>query len=93
MTGIKLTEQEKSALRSIGKKAYAEMVRTVGGKKKLAAIARKQGHHGIKGGRPVQYPECASLIPYGKNKGKPRGRHRFKNGVCSCGQKQKIWPV
>jgi len=55
-------------------------------RKKIAKRKKKLGVN--LGGRPVQYPECTSLIPYGKNKGKPRGRHRFKNGVCSCGQRQ-----
>jgi hypothetical protein len=80
---VRLTEAEKAALRSIGKKAYAEMVRTVG-KKKLAAIARDQGKHGIEGGRPRLYPPCLDR-PSTK---KTPSRHRFKNGVCSCGQKQ-----
>lgn len=85
MPDVKLTESEKSALRSIGKKAYADMVRKVGGKKKMADIARQQGRHGIKGGRPQKYPDCTFRF----GTGKLRGCHRFKNGVCDCGVKQK----
>jgi hypothetical protein len=55
----------------------------------LAIKANKNRPRDKEGGRPPVYPPCTSLIPYGANKGKPRGRHRFKNGVCSCGQVKK----
>jgi hypothetical protein len=84
MPRVKLTETEKNALRSIGKKAHADMVRKVG-KKKLAAIARAQGHHGIEGGRPRLYDPC----PLRRATKKTPSRHRFVNGVCGCGERQK----
>lgn len=82
---VELTEKEKEVLRSIGKKAYQEMVRKVG-KRKLAQIAKTQGHHGKKGGRPSIYSRCK----YGTKK--TNFRHRFgKDGVCKCGQ-EKLTP-
>jgi hypothetical protein len=78
---MELTETEKKALRSVGKKAYANMVSTVG-EKKLKAIARAQGHHGQKGGRPKLYPKPC---PHYTN-----GRHKFfHNDRCKCGQERK----
>jgi hypothetical protein len=84
MQTVKLTETEKAALRSIGRKAYQDMVRKVG-KKRLAQIASEQGKHGIEGGRPRLYPPCPDR-PATK---KTPSRHRFKNGVCSCGLTRK----
>jgi hypothetical protein len=81
---VELTESEKEALRSLGKKAYADMVHKVG-KKKLAKIAKAQGDHGIKGGRPALYKAC----PNRRETAKTPSRHRFVNGVCDCGQRQK----
>jgi len=85
MQRVKLTETEKDVLRRIGKKAYRDMVAKVGGKEKLAEIARKQGHHGKKGGRPSLYEPC----PDRPGTKKTPSRHRFVNGTCSCGQRKK----
>jgi hypothetical protein len=76
---VEIPEKQRKALREFGKLAYKNMLRKVGGKKALAEIARKQGHHGKAGGRPKKYPQCkigAVVNP----------RHRFWNGRCSlCG--------
>jgi hypothetical protein len=39
-----------------------------------------------RGGRPPVYPPCTFRF---KRSGKLRGCHRFKNGVCACGVRQK----
>jgi hypothetical protein len=50
-------------------------------------IARKKKRQGANlGGRPFLYPACTFRFP---STGKLRGCHRFKNGVCDCGVKQK----
>jgi hypothetical protein len=49
-------------------------------------IARKKKREGVNlGGRPQKYPDCTFRF----GTGKLRGCHRFKNGVCDCGQKQR----
>lgn len=85
---VELTEKEKEVLRSIGKKAYEEMVRKVGAKK-LKAIAREQGgawkklrKQGKLYHRPSVYDPCP------KGTKATKFRHRFVNGVCKCGQKK-----
>ena len=80
---MKLTKSEKKALRSVGKKAYDNMVLAVGGEEKLKEIARAQGHHGKKGGRPTLYPKAC---PHYAN-----GRHKFfHDDRCKCGQERII---
>jgi hypothetical protein len=88
---VELTDAEKLALRSVGKKAYADMVRKVG-KTKLKGIARAQGKvweklkkQGKLYHRPVLYGPC----PDRPATEKTASRHRFKNGVCSCGERKK----
>jgi hypothetical protein len=88
---VELTDAEKMALRSVGKKAYADMVRKVG-KTKLKTIARAQGKvweklkkQGKLYHRPVLYGPC----PDRPATEKTASRHRFKNGVCSCGERKK----
>lgn len=81
---VKLTEEQRAVLRSIGKQAYQDMLKKVG-KKKLAEIARKQGRFGKLGGRPSLYGACP-LHPATK---KTKSRHRFVGGKCACGQVKK----
>jgi hypothetical protein len=52
-------------------------------RKKIAKKKKRQGAN--LGGRPVKYPACTFRF----GTGELRGCHRFKNGVCDCGQKQK----
>jgi hypothetical protein len=81
-----LTEQERKILSTFGKRAYKNMLRTLGngdadkGVKALAEIARKQGKYGVKGGAPRKYPVCTN------DDGTVNTRHRFWAGKCSlCG--------
>ncbi len=83
MRPVKLTESEKEILRRIGRKAYREMVKTVG-KKRMAELSREHGH---KGGRPHLYTKGG--CPDRPATAQTPSRHRFKDGVCSCGQRQK----
>ncbi len=53
-------------------------------RKKIAKRKKKLGVN--LGGRPWKYPPCPFRFP---STGKLRGCHRFENGVCDCGQKQK----
>jgi hypothetical protein len=81
MRNVKLTETEKQALRRIGRKAYREMVRSVG-KLHMAELSKK---HGKLGGRPNLYSPCLDRPATPKTP----SRHRFKDGICSCGERQK----
>lgn len=81
MRRVKLTKEERATLRRIGRKAYREMVKSVG-KERMKELSRE---HGAKGGRPVLYGACPDR-PATK---KTPSRHRFKDGVCSCGERQK----
>ncbi len=81
---VEYSEEELAALRTIGKRHYKIMVQKLG-KKKLAQIARQQGEHGIEGGRPPLYPPC----PIHPATEKTPRRHRFVNGICACGQRQR----
>lgn len=83
MRNVKLTNSEKELLRRIGRKAYKEMVNTVG-KKRMTELSRE---HGKKGGRPRLY--SGHGCPDRPATKKTPSRHRFKDGVCSCGERQK----
>jgi hypothetical protein len=87
----KLTLRGMLALCSVGKKAYADMVRKVG-KTELKSIARAQGKvweklkkQGKVYHRPVLYGPCPDRLATEKTP----SRHRFKNGICSCGERKK----
>ncbi len=82
MQRVKLTPEEREVLRKLGKRSRAETEKRIG-KRKLIQMARAQGHHGKKGGRPALYPAC-------EVNGRRNPRHRFYNGKCSlCGIPQK----
>jgi hypothetical protein len=75
---VKISDEERAVMRQLGKRARAETEKRIG-KRKLVAIAKAQGHHGIEGGRPALYPTCMTA-------GKRNPRHRFYKGTCSkCG--------
>jgi len=76
---MKLTKEQRRVLREVGKAAYRNMVKKVGGKEALNEIRRAQGEHGIEGGAPPKYPPCSLRL---NNK---KLRHRFYGGVCKCG--------
>jgi hypothetical protein len=89
MLRMKITEEERRVFSKFGKRAYKNMVRTMGkgdpvkGAEALAEIARKQGKHGVEGGPPRKYPICTN------SDGSINKRHRFWAGKCSlCGIKQ-----
>ena len=91
MQVVKITEEQREVLRQIGKQAYKEMARTLGGgnirkgKKILAENAAQQGEYGKMGGRPKVYENDPCIIVVRGVK-RERPRHRFnKKGKCSCG--------
>lgn len=78
MNRVKLTNEELEVLRRLGRRSRKETEKRIG-KRKLIAIARAQGHHGKKGGRPPTNP-CSKYLSH---------RYSKKTGICyGCGQRR-----
>lgn len=80
---------------SMGRKGIRKMLEKfdpdpVEARKKIVKLKKKRGIS--LGGRAPKYPDC----PDRPATEKTPSRHRFKHGVCSCGEKQKAkhgWKV
>ena len=79
---VKISDKDIEVFRRYGKISRKEAEKRLG-KAYLVKVARAQGHHGKKGGRPSKYPTCFV-------NGVRQDRHRFWKGMCSlCGTPQK----
>lgn len=54
---MEISDELREQLRELGKRVRRETEKRIG-KGKLIQIARAQGHHGKKGGRPRTLPKC-----------------------------------
>ena len=89
---VEMVGRDTDRIRKLGKaaKEILEIRNDEERGRRVIAEENKQREGAAAGGRPAVYEgNCTSVIPYGKNKGKLRGRHRFNSkGVCSCGARR-----